>query len=248
MKLLEKEETKSSDSLLKKNSGRYRAIGDTDLFCAEMHIAALSSNSIDDLKKMEETLVILKESAEKAWDSVDKNTLKEILSCVPIEISHSNALFNEIGNEAGVFYIPEYGEITGEIEIREAINSWKTNLIDIQSMIKERINSLSLDNDNNIKETELKNSNAFNDILFFLSNDVKDHGDILLKRAKDTKDTNGMLRALEKLNFKLEGFRTKEEDIVKVISPVLSNLAKWSLTVSCAISILKSRIETERTV
>lgn len=224
----------------KKSSTNIRVVGDTIELEYELRLKVAKAKTPKELKEIANTVSHLKSDAEAVWDAADsKECLESIKAQTPVELSAVNTPFS-LGVEGSIFYIPKM-HAYGTVDVRVALNDWKTKLMDIQARIRSRINSVSVDADNNITDIEMKNSNAYNDIIFFISHDAKLEGDALMKKAQTTKDIDGMLESIEDLSYKLEGFKPMPENTQTIINVPMTNLSRWSLILASIATILRER-------
>jgi len=214
-----------------------------------------SKSSLEGLYKLTEKLY---DSAVMAWDAMMENpdvALKSLGNSVPEEINVENLMAMEC-----CACIPVCSVMNGSAEAIAIINDWKTKVRDIQSKLRVRINSLKLDAEK-ITETEQKTSNAFNNILFFITHDPAYHGSQLIESCRNCQCVADLTAKIARLQAMLDTFTDSDDNDANMSSyrtsashrklngfssycwrgPNLPNLYKWKAIIGRCQEILKLR-------
>jgi len=165
-----------------------------------------NKNSLEGLYKLTEKLY---DSAVMAWDAMMESpdeALKSLGNATPENINVEKLMAMEC-----CACLPVCSVMNGTAEAIAIINDWKTKVRDIQSKLRVRINSLKLDAEK-ITETEQKTSNAFNNILFFITHDPAYHGDQLMRSCKECPNVGEMTTRLAKLQAMLDTFTDSDDN------------------------------------
>jgi len=231
-----------------------------DLY-SSLLIASSNYKNKSSLESLYQLTDKLYSSAEMAWDALmehPESALKALGNTAPEDINIKNV----IAMESVEAYVPVCPVLEGTAESIAVINDWKTKIRDIQSKLRVRINSLKLDAEK-ISETEQKTSNAFNNILFFITNDPMYHGDILIKNCKECKNVTEMQEKLNRLNEMLMTFTDTDNNDANINRSYVNrysfpadfqlryrignipNLCKWKAVVGRCFMILKLRNSTD---
>lgn len=223
---------------------KFVAIQNYENLYSSLLLASSTYKSESALKNLYNLTEKLYNSALNTWDMLMEKpdeTLKALGNAEVTEINFKNLISNESVEE----YVPVCPVLRGTAEAIAIINDWKTRVRDIQSRLRVRVNSLSI-NAPKITETEQNNSNAFNNILFFITNDPSYHGDILKKNCQECEDTATMRQSLNRLKEMLDTF-TDADDYNKIHTKYgysytkINNLQKWRSVVGMCMMILDNR-------
>lgn len=229
----------------KANTCKYKIINNPDSLYSNLLVASSNIENAKALKVLLNYADKLEESAKTAIEMLKANpevTLKKIGNAS----SETFNLYSGLANESVEVYVPVCPILEGSADALAVINGWKTRVRDIQSRLRVRINSLAI-NAPKISEKEQSNSNAFNNILFFITNDVGEHGEIMINNCRNTKDIKGMMAFVKKLQSVLitftddEAYRAKSVPNKRFMAN--SNLIRWKNVVDSCIYILEHRNE-----
>lgn len=165
-----------------------------------------NKSSLEGLYKLTEKLY---DSAVMAWDAMMESpdvALKSLGNTTPENVNVESLMAMEC-----CACIPVCSVMNGSAEAIAIINDWKTKVRDIQSKLRVRINSLKLDAEK-ITETEQKTSNAFNNILFFITHDPAEHGRQLMECCKESPNVAELTTKIAKLQAMLDTFTDSDDN------------------------------------
>lgn len=220
------------------------SISNSDELYASLLLETSKVTSIKEIFNLNKALKTLEDSAEQTWsllNSEPEKVMKAMGNSIPEELSFSELL----SSESAELYSPVFSVIGDSSEALAIVAAWKTRVRDLQSRLRTRVNSLNL-NIPKMSEKEQNTSNAFNNILFFISNDVEEHGNELIEQCMSCKNVPYMIKKVQNLKSILDTFtEDNSKEANKKCSRFqytkITNLEKWKSVIYRCCSILEQR-------